>query len=247
METSSALWWLLVLGTFVMAGGVKGVTGMGLPTVAMGVLGALMPPALAASLLLLPSLVTNVLQLAGGGRLRPLWRRLWPMQLVAALGTLLASAWLARASAQGTVRLLGLALALYALVALLVRPVRVPPSLERVLSPLIGGITGVVTGVTGVFVIPAVPYLQSLALPRESLVQALGLSFTVSTLALAAGLAWHGALSLDHLLPSLLAVLPALAGMWLGQRLRRRISPTAFRIGFLVCLLLLGVELAWRG
>lgn len=144
-------------------------------------------------------------------------------------------------------RLLGIALVLYALVTLLSRPGRVPPSLERVLSPLIGAITGVVTGVTGVFVIPAVPYLQSLGLPRDALVQALGLSFTVSTLALAAGLALHGALSVGHLLPSLVAVLPALAGMWLGQRLRQRISPTAFRTGFLVCLLLLGVELAWRG
>jgi uncharacterized membrane protein YfcA len=247
MQTSPDLWWFLVLGTFFVAGGVKGVTGMGLPTVAMGLLGTVMSPAWAAALLLLPSLVTNALQMASGGQLLPLLRRLWPLQLAAAAGTVLASAWLASDAVEGSTRLLGIALVLYALATLLSRPARLPPALERVLSPLIGGITGVVTGATGVFVMPAVPYLQSLGLQRDALVQALGLSFTVSTLALAAGLALHGALSFGHLLPSAIAVLPALAGMWLGQRLRQRISPTAFRTGFLVCLLLLGVELTWRG
>lgn len=247
MQIPNELWWLLVLGTFFVAGGVKGITGMGLPTVAMGVLGALMQPALAAALLLLPSLVTNVLQLISGGQLRPLLRRLWPMQLAVVAGTVLASAWLAGEAAHGTARMLGVALALYALVTLLSRPFRVPLALERVLAPLVGGVTGVVTGMTGVFVIPAVPFLQALGLQRDALVQALGLSFTMSTLALAAGLALHGALPASHVLPSLIAVLPALAGMGLGQRLRRRISPAAFRTGFLLCLLLLGVELAWRG
>lgn len=254
MQISTEMWWLIVLGTFFLAGCVKGVTGMGLPTVAMGVLGALMSPAWAAALLLLPSLVTNVLQLVSGGQLSALLRRLWPMQLAVVAGTLLASAWLAGGAADGTARLLGIALVLYALVTLLSRPFRVSPALERVLAPLVGGITGVVTGMTGVvtgmtgvFVIPAVPFLQALGLQRDALVQALGLSFTVSTLALAAGLALHGALSVGHLLPSSIAVLPALAGMWLGQRLRQRIRPAAFQTGFLICLLLLGLELAWRG
>lgn len=39
---------------FIAAGLVKGVTGMGLPTVAMGLLGLLMPPQAAAPLLVLP-------------------------------------------------------------------------------------------------------------------------------------------------------------------------------------------------
>ncbi|MDR8263643.1 sulfite exporter TauE/SafE family protein, partial [Acinetobacter baumannii] len=62
---------------------------------------------------------------------------------------------------------------------------------EKWLSPLMGGLTGVITGATGVFVIPAVPWLQALGFRRDELVQALGLSFTLSTLALAAGLALH--------------------------------------------------------
>ena len=83
-------------------------------------------------------------------------------------------------------------------------------------------------------------------LDKDELVQALGLSFTVSTVALAAGLLAHGAFQLDRLAASSIAVVPALAGMWIGQRLRTRMSPGRFRQVFLSFLLLLGVELASR-
>ena len=109
-------------------------------------------------------------------------------------------------------------------------------------------ITGGVTAVTGVFVIPAVPFLQALGLEKDDLVQALGLSFTVSTLALAITLSQHGSLlQADVLGLSLLALLPALAGMYLGTWLRSRISPLAFRRCFFGGLLLLGADLAIRG
>ena len=77
--------------TFVLAGTVKGVTGMGLPTVAMGVLGVFMPPVAAASLLLIPSFVTNVWQLFTGPCFTGLLSRLWPMMLGVVVGTVAGS------------------------------------------------------------------------------------------------------------------------------------------------------------
>ena len=234
-----------VAGTFIIAGLVKGVTGMGLPTVAMGVLGALISPVAAAGLLLVPSAVTNIWQLSTGPSFMALARRLWPMMAMIVAGTV-PGAFLLTAGSPLSVAALGLVLVAYALYSLFGKQPFVPPQAERWLSPLIGLVTGIVTGATGVFVIPAVPYLQALNLGRDDLVQALGLSFTVSTMALFAGLAWHGALDFGNLLLSSLAILPALAGMWAGQALRNRISPAAFRRGFLVCLVLLGGELALR-
>ncbi|CAH1696409.1 putative membrane transporter protein [Hyphomicrobiales bacterium] len=96
------------------------------------------------------------------------------------------------------------------------------------------------------FVIPAVPNLQALGLSKDDLVQALGLSFTVSTIALAIGLGAHGAFQTDHLALSALAVIPRMFSMWAGQRARNQINPVAFRRGFLICLLLLGFEMAAR-
>ncbi|QOG05257.1 TSUP family transporter [Aureimonas sp. OT7] len=108
-------------------------------------------------------------------------------------------------------------------------------------------IAGLVTGATGVFVIPAVPRLQALGFERDDLVQALCLSFTVATVARALGIGMHGGLEFGNIGLSVPAVLPALAGMALGQALRKRISPTAFRRGFLVCFLLRGSEMLVRG
>lgn len=141
---------------------------------------------------------------------------------------------------------IGSALLLYAACALLSLTLSVPPALERKLSPLIGLGTGAITGITGVFVMPAVPFLQALRLDRDELVQALGLSFKVSTVALAFGLVTQGALRLEQLDLSAFAVVPALVGMWLGQTVRVRISPKLFRLCSLLFLSLLGLELVSR-
>lgn len=231
---------------FLLAGLVKGVTGMGLPTVAMALLGSLMSPAAAAALLLVPSLATNLWQLLAGPDLALLLRRLRSMMLGILPGTLVGSWLLTRGEGAWATTALGIALAAYAALALLLRPPPVAARLERLLSLPMGLATGLVTGATGVFVLPAVPYLQALGLERDRLVQALGLSFTVSTVALALGLAGGGALRGTDLGLSALALLPALLGMWIGQGLRRLVSPAAFRRWFLVALLLLGLQLVLR-
>ncbi|MGF6772194.1 putative membrane protein YfcA [Paraburkholderia sp. GAS199] len=246
MISSFAIRMSVVAATFVVAGFVKGVTGMGLPTVAMGVLGTLMLPVQAAALLLLPSFVTNVWQLFAGPRVGALVRRFWPMMTGIVAGTLAAASFIAGGGGGWAVVGLGAALALYALAGLLKWRVAVAPRHERWLSPLIGAVTGAISGGTGVFVMPAVPYLQGLALSKEDLVQALGLSFTVSTIALAIGLSREQAVDLSDLRESVFAVAPALIGMWIGQRVRDRISAATFRRWFFVCLLGLGIQLMAR-
>ncbi|AMB81186.1 MULTISPECIES: sulfite exporter TauE/SafE family protein [Pseudomonas] len=238
---------LLVLLTFLVAGTVKGVIGLGLPTVAMGLLGLAIAPAQAAALLIIPSIVTNTWQLAAGGRLRGLIKRLWPMQLGILLGTGLGMLWLSSDGGSWVVRALGMALLLYALSGLFLPVLRVAPRMENWLGPTCGLITGIITSATGVFVIPAVPYLQALGLSKNQLVQALGLSFSVSTLALAAGLYWRGNLGGGELNGSLLALLPAMLGMWLGQWLRQRISGALFKSVFFIGMALLGMHLLIAG
>ncbi|KAF2409930.1 hypothetical protein SAMN04490179_1742 [Pseudomonas antarctica] len=238
---------LLVVGTFLLAGTVKGIIGLGLPTVAMGMLGLAMLPAQAAALLIIPSTLTNLWQLATGGHLSELLKRLWPMLLLVFLGTGLGTLWLGMGGGHSVVRALGAALLVYAMSGLFLPTFKVKPQAERWLGPWCGLITGIITSATGVFVIPAVPYLQALGLNRDQLVQALGLSFSVSTLALAAGLAWRGTLGGSEISASLLALLPALLGMWLGQALRQRISAVLFKRVFFIGMALLGGHLLISG
>jgi uncharacterized protein len=232
---------------FLVAGFVKGVIGLGLPTVAMGLLGLLMAPAEAAALLIVPSLLTNVWQLALGPRPLSLAARLWPMLIGICAGTAGGTALLGGIGGGRSGEALGVALALYAVVGLFSPRLALPDRAEPLLGPLAGAATGIVTAATGVFVIPAVPYLQAIGLAKDELVQALGLSFTVSTLALAASLALTGALPPSVAGASLLALAPAVAGMMLGRLVLARIAPTTFRLWFFLGLLGLGVHLALRG
>ena len=236
--------WVLVAAVFVLGGFVKGVVGLGLPTITMGLLSLAMLPAQAAALLVVPSLVTNLWQIGGPG-LVALLKRLATMLIGVCAGVALGSGWLTGGGAASLA--LGAALVVYAALGLLHWRLQVRRAHEVWLAPLVGVATGLVTAATGVFVIPAVPYLQALGLQKDELVRALGLSFLVATLALGASLGVGGALHGPALLGSALAVAPALLGLGAGQWLRSRVEAETFKTMFFAGLLLLGLYLAARG
>ncbi len=229
-----------IAGIFLLAGWVKGVVGMGLPTVAMGSLSLLLPPVQAAALLIVPSLVTNVWQFLAGPAVRGIARRLATMMILITVGTAIGIRFLTSEASRWPAIALGAVLALYGLLGLFLPSLRVPARYESSGSPIVGLISGVLTGATGIFVVPAVPYLSALGLSKDELIQALGLSFTVSTVALALALGASGSFSSGLLLASLAAVLPALAGMFIGQRSRHRIEAAVFRRWLFGAMLLVG-------
>ena len=232
---------IYIAATFLVAGVVKGTIGLGLPTVAVGLLGLVMAPTQAAALLIVPSMVTNAWQLAAGPGVWPLLRRLWPLLLGIVVGTWLAAG--ALSAGQGAQAAMGAALMAYGVFGLLQVPMWVPPRVERWLSPIVGMANGAITAATGTFVLPSVPYLQSIGLGRDELIQALGLSFTMSTLALAGALAGTGAFHAETVAASILALVPALAGMQVGTWLRGRVRSETFRRLFFLGLLALGGDL----
>jgi len=212
---------------FFAAGLVKGISGMGLPTVAMSLLALLMPPAAAAALTTLPALATNVAQCTGP-HAPSLLRLLWPAWLGLALATLLAPGLDDAALARTAPRLLGAVLLAYGAWGLWRPQLPALPRSRRSAGALAGVATGFVTAATGVFVLPLVPYLQMLRLERAALVQALGLSFTIATLALAWRLQAGGApVAAQAATP--LALAAAFAGLGAGRLVRDRLSGPAFQ------------------
>jgi uncharacterized protein len=243
---SNPIVYLVVLAVaFLLAGLVKGVTGLALPTVGIGLLSLAMPPAHAAALIVVPALITNVWQMMSGPGLGRLVRRLWPMQLAICLGTWASASLMAGSETAFASATLGFALMAYAAFGLMnVRVPHLPAGAEWWLGTFAGGATGFISAATGVFVIPAVPYLQALGFEREEFMQALGLSFTVAAIALAWSLVGAGTLNFGTGLYSLLALVPALAGMIAGQHLLRVMRPETFRRWFFSGLALLGAHLA---
>ena len=234
-------------GAFLLAGFVKGVIGLGLPTVAIGLLGLMMTPAQAAAIMVAPALITNVWQAAVGSDLLPLVKRVWPMLAGICLGTFIAAKWLPGANSGQATIWLGVALVLYAGLGLVKMDFTVLPRAERWLSLPVGVLTGAITATTGVYVLPGTPYLHALKLGRHQLVQMLGISFTVSTLALGVALMHAGEIGMSLAVPVGAAIVASLAGMWLGQIVRGRVQEKTFRLWFFLGLLALGTHLALRG
>lgn len=233
----------VVSAIFLLAGFVKGVVGMGLPTVSLGLLAVVVGPKEAIAIMLVPSLVTNIWQGVVGGTFVALIKRLWTLLLAVCVGVWFGAGILARADAAIILGALGAMLCLYAAISLLTPQIPAPGQREGWLSPVIGLANGLLTGLTGTFVVPGVPYLQALGLDRNGLVQAMGILFSVSTLALAASFAGHTLLPKDLGFLSASAIVPALLGMVGGQWVRHRIPEAVFRKIIFAGLIVLGVYL----
>ena len=232
---------VIVFAAFLIAGAVKGLVGLGLPTVVLALLAVTLGHRDGMALMVVSSFATNLWQALEGGQLRALLARLWPLLLAICVGVWLGAGLLLRIDPAVTATLFGILLLAYGTLGLVQKLPPEPGRHERWLSPLIGSVNGVVTGLTGSFVVPGALYLSALGLQRDALVQAMGIVFMVSSLMLGVSLAGHALLPRELGLLSGLALVPALAGMWVGRHLRRRLPEARFRRVFFVALVLLGI------
>ena len=235
---------LLVGIVFLLAGTIKGLIGFGLPTVSIAIIATFLGLIEAMTLMLLPSLVTNLLQGFVGGHLIRLIRRCWAMFILGAVFIWLTSSLLSTWRPALFMIILGVVVIVYGLGGFYAFKFPSPGSKESWISPFIGLVSGGISGLTGVFVVPAIGYLQTLRLQRDELIQAMGLWFTIATISLAFALQDHDLLSVELSWLSLIAVMPALVGMWVGRVLRRSLSESAFRRLFFAGLTLLGVYIS---
>jgi uncharacterized membrane protein YfcA len=235
---------VLIAAVFALAGFVKGVIGLGLPTVSMGLLAVAMPPVQALSIVIAPALFTNIWQTFVGGYLRDILRRLWPLMLGSAVGIWSGGGLMTGPYAHYGTIVLGILLIIYAWVSLNSVRFSVAPHNEKRVGGVVGLLTGVIAAATGVQVIPSMPFMQSIGMEKDELIQALGVYFSVCTLAQAFNLSSAGILTASTALPGLVGMVMAFAGMFIGQAVRGRMKPDQFRRWFLIAMMLLGVYLA---
>lgn len=230
----------VVIGTFLIAGAVKGVIGLGLPSVSLALLTVALDLHSAMALLLVPSFVTNLWQSAVGGNAKVILYRLWPFMVMATVTVWIGVAALQRLNPSLLTALLGALLVTYSAVSLGGIRLTIPTRYEAWAGPLVGCANGVLTGMTGSFVVPGVMFLQAIGLSRDVLIQAMGMLFTASTLALAAALQQANFLTIEHGVLSAVAVLPAIVGMIGGQSIRKSLPEQRFRMVFFIALFVLG-------
>jgi uncharacterized protein len=235
---------IVIAAVFLLAGFVKGVIGLGLPTVAMGLLAVSMPPAHALAIVIVPAIVTNIWQTFVGPYLRDIIRRLWTLMLGTIIGIWFGAGLLTGPYAHYGPIVLGILLVIYAVIGLSKVTFHVARGHEKWVGGIVGLITGVVSAATGVQVLPSMPFMQAIGMEKDELVQALGVFFTVATVSLAFNLTSAGLLTAATALPGGVAMAGSFAGMFIGQAVRSRLEPEAFQRWFLIAMILLGIYLA---
>lgn len=231
---------LAIVGTFLIAGTIKGVIGLGLPLVSLALLTVAIDLPHAMALLLVPSFITNLWQAGVGGNGRAILRRLWPFLLMVTVTVWLGTATLTRVDLSLLSALLGVLLVVYSTVSLADLRLTISTRQEVWIGPLVGSASGILTGMTGTFVVPGVWFLLAIGLSRDMLIQAMGMLFTVSTFSLAVAMQRNGLLTIELGTLSAVALLPAIIGMVLGQRIRQWLSEQLFGRIFFISLLMLG-------
>ena len=235
---------VLILAVFLLAGFVKGVIGLGLPTVAIGLLATRMPPVQAIAIVIVPAIITNIWQTFVGPHLRDILRRLWPLMIGTVIGCWLNAGALTGPHARYGTIVLGALLVIYAVIGLNKFQFRVAPENEKWVGGVVGVVTGVISASTGVQVIPSMPFMQAIGMEKDELIQALGVFFTVATVTLGFNLTSAGLLTAATALPGGVAMAGSFAGMFIGQAVRSRLQPDLFRRWFQIAMILLGFYLA---
>jgi uncharacterized membrane protein YfcA len=237
----------LVVLTFFVAGIVKGTVGLGLPIVVLVFLAVPLGITQAISLMLIPGIATNLFQALIGPDFRGLVRRLGTYLIACIIGIWFGVNLLEVVSQDTALAALGIMLAIYSGISLRSPQIRPPGKYEPILSPLAGGTGGIIFGVTGTFIVPGILYLQALGLKKNELVQALGITFITLNITLLSAFLTKDFIPPANIALSFACIIPTAIGLWIGQRLRHRVSEEAFRAVFFWALLVTGFYFIWAG
>ena len=232
---------VIVLIAFLVSGFVKGVVGFGLPAVSLAILSITLDLHSAIALVVVPAFVTNIRQSCSGGHVMEIFNRAWPFFLCTTIAVWFGVIALATLNHSFLSAILGSILILYAIISFSGKEFQISNRNNTWLGPFLGSMTGLFAGMTGTASVPGIMYLKGIGLSRDSLVQAMGMLFTLCALVLGIAMQKHDLLTLEIVAMSCVALIPALSGMLAGERARKAISEQTFKNVFLLSLLIMGV------
>ena len=236
----------VVISAFLVAGLVKGATGLGYSTSALPVITLGVGLHTAMPLVLFPSIASNVTVMVGAGHFRTTLRRFLLLYLALLPGLGLGLALVLTTDQDVAASVLGLVIIVYCAFAFWRPGLRLTERHERAMQIPVGLLNGLINGFTGSQIIPLVPFMLSLRLEADRFVQAVNIGFTLSSLVMVFGLSQVGLLNWSTLLFSVAGIVPAILGSWVGAILRRRLPDTRFRLFVLSVLIVLGAILVSR-
>ena len=237
---------LLACVVFLLAGTVKGVLGIGLPTISISMLAQFVDPRIAISLLLIPALLTNTWQIYRGGQIKRSAKKLWPFVTTMSVVMFVSALFAARTSLKVLLLGMGLMVVLWAITSLIRTPPKIPQQHERSALFGLGALSGVMGGLTAMWSPPMIIYLLSIRCDKEDFVRFIGFMILCGTVPLTIGYIVNGLLDKSLAIASCMMIIPTLIGFSIGERLRKYLGGRQFQIAVLVLFFLMGLNLIRR-
>lgn len=238
---------LASLGAVLAGALVKGVTGIGLPMVAVPLMVQVMPVPAAISLLSVPVLSSNLFQLNDRGEVLHAGRRFWSLILVMVLGVVAGALLLISLDPHLLEIVMGALVIALALFYLAKPEMDISAKYERIASPLVGLAGGLLGGLSSFYGPPLVLYLVALRLSKDRFVLTISLFYFIGQIPLYAMLGASHLFGWTEFLASAALSVPAYFGVQLGQKLRNRLDPLVFTRIILAVQLISGTSLIWKG
>ncbi len=237
------------VAVMVAAGIVKGTIGFALPLLFLVGLSFVLPVQTVVALIAIPAVITNVLQAQQTGIRAALdsLREFWLLNLVLFCTTLAATRLVVRLPEQQLILILGIGAFTLALLQTREWNLTIPRGLRPWLEVPFGLTAGFFGGLSGLWGTALLPYFLALRLPKTKFVRTTGVAWLVASIPYVAGHIENGVLNLSSAPWSAAALVPTLAGMWIGRRIQDRLDPVVFRRLVLLVLLLATLNLIRRG
>ncbi|MEM7207485.1 MAG: sulfite exporter TauE/SafE family protein [Pseudomonadota bacterium] len=234
---------LLACATYLFAGTIKGMVGIGLPTASIGILSQFTNPRIAIALVVFPILISNAWQMYREGQVLQTVKRYWVFAvcLMVVLGAMTAVT--SRIDTNVLILILGAVIVLFSATSLMTLPPQLPPRFDRAAQIIAGSLAGAIGGLTAIWSPPMVIYLLSRRVEKDEFVRVTGLLIFLGGIPLCIGFWQAGLFTGDISLLSLGLIVPTLIGFSLGEVIRRRLDAQRFRTAVLVMFLLMGLNL----
>lgn len=231
---------------FLVAGSVKGLVGIGLPTTAIGIMTLSIDPRAAIAIILFPMVISNAWQVYRQGEILRTARRYGVFAIILFVGVWLTSMLTHDVPDRVLLGVLGSIILLFVAVNLVITVPALSDRFDMPAQATLGLVAGVMGGLTAVWAPPMVIYLTARQVPKEEFVRASGFLIVIGSLPLTASYIQLGHMTGPLAWVSLIMLVPTLLGFSLGERLRSRISAERFRVLLLYIFLLLGLNLIRR-
>lgn len=241
--------WTLAVAITLVAGFVKGAVGFAMPLIMVSGLGLIMDPRLAVAAIILPIVVSNILQTfrAGVGPALEAVRGSWRFVVSVCVAIAIFAQLVPRIDPQVFYLVLGVPVVLISVVQLLGLRLVIPPH-RRIRAEWIAGlVSGVLGGLVGTWGPTTVLYLIAVDMPKVRQMVVQGVIYGTGSMALLLAHLASGVLNRGTAPMSALLILPALAGMQMGVRFQDRLDQRRFTRVVLSVLLVSGLNLLWKG